>query len=123
MTGPLQITLHGVTPSVTLERDIRRKAGALRRVCREIVSCRVVVERPHLHRHRGAQFVVRLHLAVPGREIVVNHDHDADARVAVRDAFRAARRQLEGHVRRRDGGAKSRRAARTAARSGRGIPA
>jgi hypothetical protein len=48
---------------------------------------------------------VRVTVAVPGPDIVVSCDHapdDAheDAYVAVRDAFRAARRQLVAHVRR-----------------------
>jgi hypothetical protein len=53
---------------------------------------------------------------------VVNHDHSEDVHVALRDAFDAARRQLEDHVSRHDGGARSRSAARTAAGKRRGIP-
>jgi ribosome-associated translation inhibitor RaiA len=122
MPSGLQITLHGLAPSKALEQSIRRKAEKLRRFHHAITGCRVVVERPHHHRHQGAQFLVRLLLAVPGAEIVVNHDHDEDVHVAVRDAFDAARRQLADHVRRRDGGAKSHRAARTTPGKRRGIP-
>jgi ribosome-associated translation inhibitor RaiA len=120
MTDPLQITLHGVDRSPALEDDIRAKAEKLQQFHHAITSCRVVVERPHRHRHRGGQFVVRLRVAVPGDEIVINHDHAEDVHVAVRDAFDAARRRLEDHVRRRDGGAKSHRAARNAAGGKRG---
>jgi ribosome-associated translation inhibitor RaiA len=77
-----------------------------------------VVEQPHHHRHQGGQFVVRLHIDVPGGEIVVNHDHDEDVFIAVRDAFNAARRQLEDHVRRRDGSAEAHRVARAARKPG-----
>lgn len=112
MPNQLQITLHGVTRSEALEHQIRRRAARLGRVHGSITSCRVVVEQPHLHRHQGGQFVVRLQIGVPGGEIVVNHDHDEDLYVAVRDAFEAARRQLEDHVRRRHGGAKAHRVAR-----------
>lgn len=114
MTNSLQITLHGVTRSDALEENIRRKAARLERFHGAITSCRIVVEQPHHHRHQGGQFVVRLNIGVPGGEIVVNHDHDEDVYVAVRDAFNAARRQLEDHVRRRDGGDKAHRAARAA---------
>jgi len=65
---------------------------------------------------------ITLH-AVPGADFVVNHGHAEDAHVALRDAFDAARRQLEDHVGRRDGGAKSHRAARTAVGKRRGGPA
>lgn len=114
MPNQLQITLHGVTRSEALEEQIRRRAARLERVHGAITSCRVVVEHPHQHRHQGGQFVVRLHIGVPGGEIVVNHDRSEDVYVAVRGAFDAARRQLEDHVRRRDGGARARQAARAA---------
>jgi ribosomal subunit interface protein len=114
MPNQLQITLHGLTRSEALEEHIRRRATRLERFHGGITSCRVVVEQPHHHRHQGGQFVVRLHIGVPGGEIVVNHDHSEDVYVAVRDAFNAARRQLEDHVQRRDGSAKAHRIARAA---------
>ena len=120
MANQLQITLHGVDRSPALEDDIRAKAEKLRHVHGAITSCRVVVERPHRHHHQGGQFVVRLRLEVPGTSIAINQDHADDVHVAVRDAFDAARRRLEEHVRRRDGGAKSHRAARNAAAGKRG---
>ena len=43
----------------------------------------------------GGQFVVRINLKVPGTLIVVNHDHDEDPHVALRDAFDAAARKLD----------------------------
>jgi ribosome-associated translation inhibitor RaiA len=112
---PEIITLHGVTRSPALEKDIRSRVEKLQQFHPAITSCRVVVERPHQHHHQGGHFVVRLRLAVPGAEFAVNHDHAEDAHVALRDAFDAARRQIENHVGRRDGGARSHRAARTAA--------
>lgn len=114
MPNQLQITLHGLTRSEALEDQIRRRAARLERFHGAITSCRVVVEHPHQHRHQGGQFVVRLHIGVPGGEVVVNHDHSEDVYIAVRDAFDAARRQLEDHVRRRDGGAKAHKSARVA---------
>jgi ribosome-associated translation inhibitor RaiA len=116
------ITLNGVSRSPALESDIRSRVETLHRFHPAITSCRVVVERPHKHHHQGGQFVVRLRLAVPGADFVVNHDHSEDVHVALRDAFDAARRQLEDHVGRRDGGAKSHRAARIAPGKRRGIP-
>jgi hypothetical protein len=35
---------------------------------------------------------------VPGYEIVVDRDHSDDVYIALRDAFDAAKRQLEDHV-------------------------
>jgi hypothetical protein len=45
---------------------------------------------------------------VPGREIVVNHEHDEDIYVALRDAFNAAKRQLEDYAQIRRGETRSR---------------
>jgi cold shock CspA family protein len=64
----------------------------------------VAVETPHRHHHRGNLFHVRIDITVPGRELVVgrspaaHHAHE-DVYVAIRDAFRAAARQLEDHAR------------------------
>jgi ribosome-associated translation inhibitor RaiA len=112
MSDLLQIiTLHGVDRSPALEKDIRSRAEKLRQLHGFITGCRVVVERPHKHHHQGGQFVVRLRIEVPGADVVVNHDHSEDLHVAVRDAFDAARRQLDDHARRRGGRAKAHRAA------------
>jgi hypothetical protein len=47
--------------------------------------------------------VVRIDLKVPGGEIAVDHQHDDDVAVAVREAFAAARRRLEDEIRLRRG--------------------
>lgn len=110
MQLPLQITFRHMEPSPALEARIRQRAEELDRFHPGIVSCRVVVEAPHRHHEQGKLFAVLIDVTVPGREIVVgheasgrrNHAHE-DAHVAVRDAFDAARRQLEDHARSRRG--------------------
>ena len=52
----------------------------------------------HRHKQQGRPFNVRIALHVPGGELVVNRDRHADVYVALRDAFDAGRRQLEGHA-------------------------
>lgn len=47
--------------------------------------------------------MVRIDLKVPGGEIAVDHQHDDDVAVAVREAFAAARRRLEDAIRLRRG--------------------
>jgi hypothetical protein len=68
---------------------------------RRITGCRVKVIAPsHKHRH-GIGFQVHIWLTVPPHEnIVVNHTGTDDARneharVAIKDAFAAARRQID----------------------------
>jgi ribosome-associated translation inhibitor RaiA len=104
MSLPLQITFRHMDPSPALEARIRRKAAELEQVFNRITACRVVVESRHRHRHQGNLFEVRVDLSVPGSQLVAGRNHafdhaHEDAHTAVRDAFEAARRQLEDHVR------------------------
>jgi ribosomal subunit interface protein len=99
MRIPLQITIRGIEHSEALETHIRDKVNKLEEFFARIMSCRVVVEVPHKHHHQGKQFNVRVDLGVPGSEIVVNRDHAEDVYVALRDAFDAAKRQLEEYAR------------------------
>ncbi len=107
MQIPMQITLRNVDQSEALEAHIREKAKKLESFFDHIISCRVVVEMPHKHKHQGGAFNVRLDIGVPGREIVVNRDRHEDVYVALRDAFDAARRQLEDYLRRMRGETKT----------------
>ena len=112
MDLPIQITFRGMEPSDALEARIRERAQELTRFYDRIESCRIVVEAGPQHQHRGRLRHLVIHLVVPGGEVVVNRDpaeHHAheDVYVAIRDAFDAARRQLEDHVRRLRGDVKS----------------
>jgi ribosomal subunit interface protein len=106
MQIPLQITLHGIEPSDAVHNAIRQKAEKLERYYERIMSCRVVLELGGRHKHHGREFAVRIDLKVPGGEIVVDHVHDEDLQIALRDAFDAARRRLEDHVREQRGDVK-----------------
>ena len=104
MQLPLQITFRNLGQSDAIEADIRERAAKLEQFYNQIISCRVVVEASHKHHHKGNLYHVRIDLKVPNKEIVVSrepHQHQAheDAYVAVRDAFDAARRQLEDYAR------------------------
>ncbi|RFC39688.1 MAG: ribosomal subunit interface protein [Candidatus Nitrotoga sp. CP45] len=114
MQTPLQITVRNIEHSDALETRIRDKAQKLEEFCKHIMSCRAVVEAPHKHHHQGKQFNVRIEIGVPGNEIVVNRDHHDDVYVALRDAFNAAKRQLEDYARKIRGDVKTHEPKRTA---------
>lgn len=103
MKSLLQITTRDVPHSEALESHIRQKAEKLETFYPHIVGCRVVVDVPHKHKQQGRAFNVRIDITVPGSELVVNHDANEDVYVALRDAFNAARRQLEDYGRRQRG--------------------
>jgi dienelactone hydrolase len=104
MQSPVAVRVEGVPLSVELEQEIARETEVLERFHDRITSCRVVVSTPHRRHRRGRVWHVRIDLNVPGAEIVVGREpgldpgHE-DLGLALRDAFRAARRQLRDHVR------------------------
>jgi len=104
MPVPIQITWRGIGPSAALEARIRELAQRLEKFSSQLIHCQVVVELPHKHGHQGRVYEVRIRMTTPGAELNVQHEHNErhtheDPYVAVRDAFRAARRQLEDHER------------------------
>lgn len=106
MQLPLQVTYRHMDPSPALDARIRELAKRLEKFSPQIMHCRITVEAPHQHHRQGNLFDIRIDLTVPGREIAVHrgsaHDHShEDAYVALRDAFRAARRKLQDYERER----------------------
>lgn len=137
MKIPLQITFRHMAPSPAIEDNIRDKVAKLDEFYDRIMGCRVAVEAPHRHHHKGKAYVVRIDLTVPGAELVVNrepkrlvakkangadepekefaelrepskHAAHEDIYVAIRDAFSAAERKLQDYARKRRGEVKAR---------------
>lgn len=111
MRLPLEITFHNMHHDANIESAIRTHAKWLDNYYDGIMSCRVVVDRPHLHHKEGNLYQIRIDLKVPGGELVVNrepaqHVDYKDLDIMIRDAFDEARRQLEDHVRRQRGAVK-----------------
>lgn len=111
MQSPLQITFQGFPHSSAVEANIREKAEKLDKFYPHITRCRVIVGAKHHHRHKGNLYHVSIDISTPQKEIVVSHAHEnkqsyEDVYVAIRDAFKAARRQLEDHARLQRGATK-----------------
>jgi cold shock CspA family protein/ribosome-associated translation inhibitor RaiA len=111
MQTPVQISFRDMAPSEAIETRVRELAAKLERFASDLVGCRVVIEAPHRHHHKGKLFHVRIDLTLPGHDLVVdrepeNHAHE-DVYVAIRDAFVAAQRQLQNRVHRRRGDVKA----------------
>jgi cold shock CspA family protein/ribosome-associated translation inhibitor RaiA len=112
MQVPLELSFHNLEHSPEIETSIRERVDKLEEFYDRITACRVVVELPHLHHQKGKIYQVRIYLSVPTQEIVVDREpgerrsHE-DVHVAIRDAFDAARRQLQDYARKLDGRTKS----------------
>jgi len=112
MQLPLQITFRHLDPSPALEARIRELATRLEKFSAQIVRCHVIVEPVPHHQHHGGLHEFRIDITLPDSEIAIRKAHPADpahedAYVALRDAFRAARRKLEDYERKRRGDVKT----------------
>ena len=135
MQSELVIVFHDLSHSKAIEDNLRERVAKLESLHDRLISCRVVVEAPHRHHHKGTAYIVRIDLKVPGGELLINrtpkhlaaakpakgeepdktvterhgpskHAAHEDVYVAIRDAFNAAERKLRDHARRHSGAAK-----------------
>ena len=106
MQVPVEITVRGMPRSAALDASIREKVARLEEFHPRITRCHVTVEESGKHQHQGRRFAVHIDVRVPGREIAVTHEQHEDVFVALRDAFDAAKRQLEDVVREKRGDVK-----------------
>lgn len=118
------ITFRGIPKSSALEEDIRGRLVRLGRLCPDIISAQVLVELAERHHRDGRRWGIRVDIAVPGEHLIVRNDatlrpdvkaravqttrkqDESDAgqrfaKVAVRESFDVAKRQLQDYVRRR----------------------
>ena len=112
MQLPLQLQFRNMDPSPAIEAAVQKHVDKLKLFNGEIISCRVAIESPHKHQYKGKLYHVVVDVRVPGREIVVSRAPDdqqahEDVYVAIRDAFDAARRQVQDYVKIRRGKVKS----------------
>jgi cold shock CspA family protein/ribosome-associated translation inhibitor RaiA len=129
MLLPVQISFHGLAPSEALRDLVTEEAAKLEHLYRDVVSCRVAVERLGGQHRRGNPYRVRIDLSVPGKRLVVDSQpashrvldnitniftmksdevrpQHKDAVLATRDAFRKLGRRLQDYARRQRGDVK-----------------
>jgi ribosome-associated translation inhibitor RaiA len=101
-----------MSPSPAVEAEIRERASALQHYFGRIIGFQVVIDQPAHHSRQGNAFEVHIEISVPGGPAIVvsrpHHDRPehADVYVAIRDAFNAARRQLQDRAHRSRGDVK-----------------
>jgi ribosome-associated translation inhibitor RaiA len=107
MQEPLEIAFHNLDSSPALEAEIRERFARLEKLCDRLTACRISVEALHNQHRTGNVYEVHIDMLVPGAELVVSRaPHKAkekyaspDVRASIRDAFRAAERQLKKYNR------------------------
>jgi len=102
MQAPIQVAFKQCAPSAAVRAEIDRQAQKLERYSDRITSCHVVVEAPNVRHRSGNLYRVDVRLAMPDGKAVVVDRMQGERRerrrvdVAVREAFEAAARQLDG---------------------------
>jgi ribosome-associated translation inhibitor RaiA len=100
MDVPLELILKNVENKIEIEAVVNEKLEKLEQVCDHVTSCRVFVEQNPNHQHSKASYHVRIDVRIPPHhEIVVKRDSGRNVHenlsTVVREAFIAARRQVE----------------------------
>ena len=103
MRIPLQITARNMEMTDAIDAAVRKKAEKLEHFSDLITSCRVVVECPHRHQHKGIMYNVHIDLKLPGKELAITREPAEDLYVAMRDAFDVATRQVREYMQKRNG--------------------
>jgi ribosomal subunit interface protein len=100
---PLQISFLDFPESDAVWMAVQKRVEKLEHFYDRIVRCEVAVSCPHRHRHTDRLFHVRIHIFLPGSDVVVNRDPSLneshrDMYVAIRDAFDKAERVLQDKI-------------------------
>lgn len=101
MQTPVEIAFRHYQPTDEVRAEIVAQARRLEQLSGRITSCRVVVSGPQNRHRNGDVFDVVLRIAMPNhKDIIVDQCCDEapaceHALVAIREAFGAARRQIE----------------------------
>lgn len=113
MQVPLELTFRHLDKSPAVEALIRKRVEKLEQFRQNIISCRVLVERPHQHESSGSPYRVLLILAVPlGKNVVVDsrpgqHELGESLQTIVNRTFETAERRLKRLTERQRGDIKA----------------
>lgn len=119
MLTPLEISFHGIERSEAVETRIHEKFKRLETQFDRITHARVAIEVPRRRTERPKLFHVRIEIGIPGHKPILAHYEPpseesgrSDIRVALREAFAVAQRQLSELTSRLDHPAKHERTRR-----------
>jgi hypothetical protein len=116
------ITFRGMRANTSVAEDIERRLNKLVVFCPSMVSARVIVSSRRRRQHGSNRYRVGIAVGVPQREVAITHEPSArqraraltllrarkqeepapshrELKVAIRDAFDAARRRLQDYSR------------------------
>jgi cold shock CspA family protein/ribosome-associated translation inhibitor RaiA len=97
------VAFHNMDASPALEAEILERCRKLEQRFAGVIGIRVAVEARHRQHRTGNVHEVHIELALPGRDVVVSKEPKRtqekyarpNVRTSIRDAFKAAERQLD----------------------------
>lgn len=98
MNARLTIKTRDLSLTEPIETLVRERAEKLERYYERLHGCAVTLSGPGTRHKNGGPYSVRIDLTVPGSDVVVNRNEQADLQLALREAFDAAERQLLARV-------------------------
>jgi ribosomal subunit interface protein len=98
MNARLTLKTRDLSLTEPIETLVRERTEKLERYYDRLLGCAVTLSGPGARHKNGGPYGVRIDLAVPGSDLVVNRSEQADLQAALRDAFDAAERQLQTRV-------------------------
>jgi ribosomal subunit interface protein len=104
---PLTITHRNTELSDAFITDIKRRVARLERYAKPILNCRIAIDVPQNRRRVDAErYAVRIDLELAGGTVIVDRQPHEGLAPALQQAFSAARRRMQDHMRRRRGDVK-----------------
>ncbi|HEY4858069.1 MAG TPA: HPF/RaiA family ribosome-associated protein [Xanthobacteraceae bacterium] len=109
MQIPLQVMFENTGPSEAIRATIGHEVERLEKYQHHITGCRVAVVAPSTKHRHGAVYRINIWVTIPPHgNIVVSHQPSGDrshvhVEIAIKDAFAAARRQIEALAQRASG--------------------
>jgi putative sigma-54 modulation protein len=98
----IEVHFHGIEKSEAIEQKVREKVAKLQRHFARMTSCRVAIEAPQRSADKPKVYQIKIEIGVPrSPPVVVRHERvgsraHEDLPLAIRDAFEAALRKVDG---------------------------
>ena len=104
MPAPLQLTCRNIAAADGIEDVVRSHLTELEQIFDRLTACNVTIEADRHRPGQGTRYRVHILMLMPNHDVVVRREppdgnkHE-DLKLALREAFHSARRQLQDHVR------------------------
>jgi putative sigma-54 modulation protein len=102
MNAPVEVHFHGIQKSDAIEQRVRDKVAKLEKLSGRMTSCRVVLEATQRNALKPKVYLIKIEIGIPRqRSIVIRHERvgshaSEELTLALREAFEAASRKMDG---------------------------